>query len=76
MPRHRLHIQQIPLILRPTLHTPSLPDQTRPVPEARLIQHSPNGASPRPDESCCGAGWVGGFRSSGSPVTGVPVSGI
>ena len=36
MPRHRLHIQKIPLILRPPLHNPSLthPDHTRP--EARL----------------------------------------
>jgi len=41
-----------------------------------LVQATTNGAWPRPDESCCGAGWVGGFRSSGSPVTGVPVSGI
>jgi hypothetical protein len=36
MPRHRLHIKKIPLILRTTLHDPSLIhlDHTRP--EARL----------------------------------------
>jgi hypothetical protein len=36
MPGERLHIQQIPLILRPTLHLTSLTDQPRPKPKARL----------------------------------------
>ena len=35
-----------------------------------------NGASPQPVEPCRGAGWVWGSGRLGSPVAGVPVTGI
>jgi hypothetical protein len=35
-----------------------------------------NGASPQPVEPCRGAGWVWGSGRLGSPVAGVPATGI
>jgi len=42
MPRNQFHIQKIPLILRPTLHDPSLADPNHTRAEARLIQQAPS----------------------------------